>query len=92
MSRKFTSIIPKAIREQLWLRSFGENYKAKCTVIWCRNQITVFNYEVGHNIPRSKGGCNGLENLSPICSRCNKSMTNKFSIDGWNQLLDSKKI
>ena len=78
--------IPKALREQLWLRYNGERYKSKCYIRWCRNDIDVFNYHVGHNVPQSKGGGLNLENLRPICSRCNLSMSNIYTIDEWKLL------
>ena len=78
--------IPKALREQVWINCFGEKYKNKCFIRWCKNQINVFDFEVGHNIPESKGGLTVLENLKPICSRCNKSMSNNYTIDEWIQL------
>ena len=39
--------IPKAIREQCWLVTFGKKYEAKCYISWCRNNIDVFNFHVG---------------------------------------------
>ena len=77
--------IPKAVREQLWLRDIGEKYSGKCKVVWCNNRVTVFDFQSGHNIPESKGGATSLENLVVICSRCNNSMSNNYTIDAWNQ-------
>jgi 5-methylcytosine-specific restriction endonuclease McrA len=48
--------------------------------------VTVYDYEVGHNIPESKGGPTVLENLRPLCSRCNKSMGSQYTIDEFNEL------
>ena len=31
--------IPKAIREQVWLRTFGKTYESKCYIKWCKNTI-----------------------------------------------------
>lgn len=81
--------IPKALREQVWLKWIGRNYDAKCTVTWCSNTITVFDYEVGHNVPESKGGTLQIDNLRPLCSRCNKSMGNQYTIDEWNKMAAS---
>lgn len=76
--------IPKALREQVWLKRMGETFDGKCTISWCTNQITVFDFHVGHNKPESKGGTLSITNLEPICSRCNLSMGDKFSIDEWD--------
>jgi 5-methylcytosine-specific restriction endonuclease McrA len=78
--------IPKAIREQCWLQNFGKKYEEKCYINWCKNIITVFDFQVGHDIPESKGGTLNLNNLKPICSRCNSSMGNNFTIKEWNRL------
>ncbi len=78
--------IPKALREQVWLRYIGRKYDTKCTIQWCQNRITVFDFHIGHNIPESKGGSLDIYNLLPICSRCNASMGNVFSISEWDIL------
>ena len=78
--------IPKAIREQVWIEAFGKKFKHKCYITWCKNQITVFNFHVGHDQPESKGGSQSLSYLRPICSRCNLSMSNTYTIKQWNNL------
>jgi hypothetical protein len=78
--------IPKALREQVWKTNMGEKYDGKCRVTWCSNKISVFDFEVGHNIPESKGGTLELTNLRPICTRCNKSMGSQYTIDEWNRI------
>lgn len=75
--------IPKAVREQVWLHYFGKKFSHKCYISWCKNKISVFDFECGHNIPESKGGSTTIQNLRPICSRCNKSMGNRYTIDEW---------
>lgn len=75
--------IPKALREQCWISNFGKTYQHKCYIKWCDNSINVFNYHVGHNIPECKGGKTCLENLKPICSRCNHSMGSQYTITEW---------
>ena len=83
--------IPKAVREQLWLRDVGKEFESKCMTSWCKNTMTLFDYQCGHNIPESKGGKTVLENLVPICSRCNLSMSNNFTFEEWNSKHESKK-
>ena len=34
--------IPKAVREQCWIASFGKVFEHKCYVDWCDNIINVF--------------------------------------------------
>ena len=83
--------IPKRIREMVWNTHNGEKYTSKCYVTWCNNYINVFNYQVGHDIPESKGGTMDLDNLKPICGNCNQSMGNKYTIQEWCKLLEMQR-
>jgi len=80
--------LPKRIREVVWNTYNGETYSSKCYVPWCSNMINVFNYQVGHDIPESKGGTYDIGNLRPICSNCNLSMGNKWTIQEWGKLVN----
>jgi 5-methylcytosine-specific restriction endonuclease McrA len=77
--------IPKALREQVWLSRMGKVYEAKCPIVWCSNMINVYDFQCGHNTPESRGGKTDLTNLIPVCSRCNMSMSNLYTIDEWNK-------
>ena len=79
--------IPKRIRELVWTTHNGENFKHKCFVSWCDNTINVFNFQVGHDIPESKGGTLDIDNLKPICGSCNLSMGNKYTITEWSKIV-----
>lgn len=72
--------IPIALRREVWIKNNEKVFNAKCKVSWCNNEINPFNFECGHNIPESKGGKTNLDNLLPICSSCNKSMGNRYTI------------
>jgi 5-methylcytosine-specific restriction endonuclease McrA len=72
--------IPKALREQVWLKTNKQVFKVKCLISWCQNKINVFDFHVGHIIPESKGGATTISNLTPICARCNLSMSNTYTI------------
>jgi hypothetical protein len=78
--------IPLALRQQVWLTYVGRAFETKCLVTWCNNKITAFDFDVGHNIPESKGGTLDISNLRPICHKCNISMSNSYTIDEWNQI------
>ena len=75
--------IPKALREALWLKWSGKSFEVKCHTTWCQNQITAYDFQAGHNIPESRGGATTLDNLVPICSRCNLSMGSQYTFDEW---------
>ena len=75
--------IPKALREQVWLETFGKIYEHSCHIEWCSNIINVFDFHVGHDIPESKGGTLTIDNLKPICARCNLSMGDNYTISEW---------
>ena len=74
-------VISKKLREEVWLKHFGKTFSSKCPIQWCTREISVFSFEVGHNIPESKGGKTTIDNLIPICGDCNRSMGDRFTID-----------
>jgi hypothetical protein len=75
--------IPRALREQVWIKYSGKRFQRTCWVPWCKNTMTCFDFHVGHNIPESKGGTLDIHNLRPICSRCNLSMSDSHTISEW---------
>ena len=75
--------IPAALREQVWIHRMGRVFEGKCLTTWCQNTITVFDFQSGHDIPESKGGPTTLENLYPLCSRCNLSMGDTYTYQQW---------
>lgn len=78
--------ISAALREAVWIQKMGRVFSAKCPVSWCQNIISVFDFQSGHNIPESKGGKTTIDNLIPICARCNLSMGDKYTIVEWSAL------
>jgi len=78
--------IPKSLKENVWVKWVGESYSAKCYIEWCKNKITPFTFEAGHDIPESKGGKTCIENLRPICASCNKSMGDRYTIAEYSKL------
>lgn len=83
--------IPKALREQVWLNQIGKKFEGRCRVSWCKNRISVFDFQCGHNIPESRGGSTALDNLLPICARCNISMGDRYTIDEWTSKFAPKR-
>ena len=78
--------IPRALREQVWRTWIGKKFEHKCLVTWCENIISVFDFETGHNVPESKGGTLSIDNLRPICAKCNRSMGDNYTIDEFSKI------
>ncbi len=76
--------IPAALREQVWIHNCGRNFQMKCPVHWCKNYITVFDFQCGHKHAEAQGGPTVLENLVPLCQRCNQSM-GTMHFDEWSR-------
>ena len=79
--RKKKAKILRALKEQVWIKHNKKKFQVKCPIQWCKNKINCFNHHVGHVIPESKGGPTTIENLKPICAKCNLSMSNNYTID-----------
>ena len=75
--------IPRAVREAVWLHHCGRKFERRCMTPWCKNNITAFDFQTGHNIPESKGGTTTVDNLIPLCSRCNLSMGTQYTFQEW---------
>lgn len=87
--KKRKDTIPVALREAIWLHHMGRQFEGKCKTTWCKNSITVFDFQAGHDQPESKGGPTTFENLIPICARCNLSMGNRYTFGEWCKLSES---
>lgn len=82
--------IPKALKQQVWLETYGKTFEKKCYIQWCNNKINCFTFDCGHNVPESKGGKTDISNLRPICRNCNLGMGNQFTINEWNDKFKGK--
>jgi len=73
VTRGKRSAIPRAVRNALWRRDFGERAGVgECFV--CSNEIKQMDFDVGHIQSVAQGGTDDLSNLLPICRRCNLDM------------------
>ncbi len=48
-----------------------------------REESGIFDYHVGHDKPESQGGTLDIDNIKPICARCNLSMSDNYTIEEW---------
>lgn len=69
------TISPK-IRIQVWQKEFGDKDEHICPFFMCQNIIHngLNGFHCGHIISEFNGGEISLDNLRPICSKCNGKM------------------
>jgi hypothetical protein len=73
--------IPAIVRQNVWNIYIGAHIgKTKC-LLCQQNDIEPFQFHCAHVIAQSKGGSDQVQNLRPICSLCNQSMSNHNLID-----------
>lgn len=73
--------LTQSLRFACWNKYIGQDIaKAKC---FCCNTIDIWQqqFEAGHVKARNKGGKNNIENLRPICSKCNREMGDSNMFD-----------
>jgi 5-methylcytosine-specific restriction endonuclease McrA len=77
--------IPPELRYQVWDKYIGKETSGLC--LCCNtNKIVIMGhrkevFEAGHIIAESKGGPTTLENLRPVCKKCNGQMTTRNMIE-----------
>lgn len=64
--------LPKKVREDVWLKYYGENFRGRCYCCQCELKIT--NFHCGHIKAAAQGGSDEVANLVPLCAGCNLSM------------------
>lgn len=64
--------IPPFIRSQTWEKYNPNKTKGICPI--CQKEIEVYNFDCGHIISEKNGGETNVDNLCPICHKCNLSM------------------
>jgi hypothetical protein len=64
--------IPAPLREIVWDTYNGRVKDAHCHC--CHRKITTLTFEAGHVQAEARGGTVCVENLRPVCKKCNTSM------------------
>jgi hypothetical protein len=66
--------IPKSLKMLVWHTYIGKEVGlAKC--LCCKNkEITQMDFDCGHVVAESRGGVTTVNNMRPICAKCNRSM------------------
>lgn len=69
--------IPKSIKSVVWDTYVGVEI-GQTLCLCCKHvKISQHNFECGHVVSDANGGELSVDNLRPICSQCNKSMSTK---------------
>ena len=66
--------IPKVLKASVWITYIGKDVGATKCPCCNTHEITQLSFDCGHVIAEALDGKTTLENLRPICSKCNKSM------------------
>ena len=69
--KKTKKKIPQSIRSKVW-RQYFNSLDAQCPL--CETVISFDMFDCGHIKSEKNGGDINLENLIPICAKCNRSM------------------
>ena len=64
--------IPKKIRDNVWIKAFGDRENGTCAC--CKDTIDITRWECAHIIAHKCGGKDVESNLLPTCRSCNRSM------------------
>ena len=79
-----SSNIDKGVKENVWIKYMKNKTEGKCYC--CKTRIIHFmRFDIGHNIPKSRGGSDNITNLRPICRPCNTGMGNRYTIEEYRE-------
>jgi hypothetical protein len=74
------------LREQIWIKSSNKRFDMKCSIEWCPNQITTFNFKLQTKMSNDYS----TENLIPVCNRC-YIYINKHGYRKWSKNVETVK-
>lgn len=90
--------IPSALRHESWKRYISDTH-LKGVCFCCRSrEIEIGDFECSYVVSKKNGGQPILENVRPICSRCNRSMGTRdmddfiISCGFWNEPYNTNKL
>jgi hypothetical protein len=75
------------LREQIWIKISNKRFDMKCSIEWCPNHITTFNFKLQTKMANDYS----TENLIPVCNRC-YIYINKHGYRKWSKNIESSKI
>ena len=80
--------IPKEIRGIIWRKRNGEKMNGECYC--CENELEYENFECGHVVARCLGGNSSVDNLEPVCKKCNIDM-GTMNLEEYKRYIDDEK-
>jgi len=69
--------IPHKLKKDSWYKYIGEDILKRNCIVCNINELRNDNFEAGHIISEYNGGVISIDNIIPICSQCNKSMSSR---------------
>lgn len=69
------------LRKRVWEKYYQNNLNGLCPA--CDSDIDCLSYEISHNIPKSKGGSDHIDNMRVLCRSCNIRSGNRYTVDEW---------
>lgn len=80
VGKKRSKSVPREVRLNVWINRHGYSMEAPCYC--CGDILTgMGHWHAGHIIARANGGSDTVENMRPVCARCNISMRTKHMDD-----------
>ena len=61
--------IPRLVKDKVWEVYVGNKFKTECYI--CEKEITATEFQAGHIESEYSGGGINIENLRPVCKKCN---------------------
>ncbi len=66
--------IPKSVKEKVWYKYIGKQRTEGICPCCLSEPIKIMHFHAGHVVSEANGGTATLDNLRPICGRCNLQM------------------
>ena len=82
--KKIKKSLPTAVKDCIWNYYIGQHINIHKCFCCKKNMIKIDDFHAGHVVAEAQGGGDNIDNLRPICCRCNLSMGNQYTIDEWN--------
>ena len=76
-TNKKKNYIPKKLKIDVWNRYIGKNKRNTICVCCNITEIDITNFHAGHIISEKNEGLINIDNIIPICTLCNTSMSSK---------------